>query len=366
MIILHIINNLDYGGAERLLLQMARAQIQRGHKVKIICVAPVGAMADQAARMNVPVLSLNGAAGFSIVNVLRLASIIHHEKTNVVHNHNPRAQIHGTLAARLAGVKNITTRHGNERKSIPSFIWMLTDMVVFISRATQAAFLVTEHVKRGRSTVVHNGIDLTAFNYGDTYHELRGHVPNSKSELGTCPLNSCRIGIVARLAPEKDIGTLIKAFQILVQQVPQAELVIAGDGGERSKLVALAQNDQRIKFLGSRDDIPELMHSFDIFVLASLTEGISLTLLEAMAASKPVVATRVGGNPEVVVDGETGYLVPAQDPQAMADKILLLLNDRDLAVKMGKAGRASAERFFSIGSMTDKYERVYQDVVDRV
>jgi glycosyltransferase involved in cell wall biosynthesis len=166
---------------------------------------------------------------------------------------------------------------------------------------------------------------------------------------------------VARLAPEKDIGTLIRAFQILVPKFSDVELVVVGDGVERKKLEALALG-ANVRFLGSRDDIPELMRSFDVFVLASLTEGISLTLLEAMAASKPIVATNVGGNPEVVVDGVTGFLVPSQDPQAMADKILLLLNDPQLAQRMGIAGRRRVEQNFSLERMTDEYEKVYRAV----
>ena len=345
MTILHIINNLDHGGAERLLIQLARAQQDRGHRVKIVCIAPVGAMAGQAAQMKVPVVTLNAPEGVSLITVLRLAWLIRRENADMVHNHNPRGQIHGSLAARLAGVKNITTRHGNERKSIPSWVWPLTDRVVFISKATEAAFLATEPVKAERCTVIRNGIDLSVFT-AEPYVRA----------------GSRKVGIVARLSPEKDIGTLIRAFAILAPQVPDVELLIVGDGGERKMLEALAHNP-RIRFLGVRDDIPALMRSFDVFVLASLTEGISLTLLEAMAAAKPIVATNVGGNPEVVVDGETGFLVSPQDPQAMADKILALLNDPTLAAGMGRAGRARVEQYFSLAAMADEYEKVYRMVL---
>jgi glycosyltransferase involved in cell wall biosynthesis len=143
----------------------------------------------------------------------------------------------------------------------------------------------------------------------------------------------------------------------------KARLVIAGDGEERDALEEFSRRlgvTGQVEFLGFSRDVDPLMRSFDVFVLPSLTEGISLTILEAMAAAKPVITTRVGGNPEVVIDGRTGILVPPQDPDALAAAIVKLMKDPALALEMGKNGRKRFEEIFDLGLMVTRYEDVYR------
>jgi glycosyltransferase involved in cell wall biosynthesis len=176
------------------------------------------------------------------------------------------------------------------------------------------------------------------------------------------------IGTVGRLSWEKDQQALLEAFGLLKKQVDNACLLIVGDGALRGDLERAAEdlgiaND--VQFLGYRDDVPSIMAALDVFVLPSLEEGISLTLLEAMAASRPIVATDVGGNPEVVVDGETGILVPSEDVAALAGAIIKLYGDKELRGKMGAAGRKRVEEHFSLNAMVDAYMALYSSVLEK-
>ena len=168
---------------------------------------------------------------------------------------------------------------------------------------------------------------------------------------------------VARLSPEKDLGTLLEAAALVVRTIPGFQLEIAGAGPCRPDLVKLAGSlclGDRVRFLGEVSDIPALLARAGLFVLPSLTEGISLTVLEAMARGLPVVATRVGGNPEVVDDGRSGLLVPPRNPQALADALCRLWQDSALAARLGRAGRRRAEAHFDVRHMVAAYEDLYR------
>jgi glycosyltransferase involved in cell wall biosynthesis len=174
--------------------------------------------------------------------------------------------------------------------------------------------------------------------------------------------------LVARLSPEKDVATLIHAvrhaLRLLGPEQAAFTLEIVGDGASRPQLESLSRNlglGDTIRFLGERSDVASLLAHASMFVLPSLTEGISLTLLEAMARGLPVVATRVGGNPEVVVDGVTGFLVPVRDPAALAAAMVRIHQCPTLAAEMGLRGRRRVEQEFSVQKMIREYEQQYVD-----
>jgi glycosyltransferase involved in cell wall biosynthesis len=170
---------------------------------------------------------------------------------------------------------------------------------------------------------------------------------------------------VGRLSPEKDFVTLVAAALIAAGRDPSFRLEIAGDGicmPEVRRIVSESSLDGVVRFLGQVSDIPSLLSRASAFTLASLTEGVSLTILEAMAAGLPVVATRVGGNPEVVADEETGILVPSADPPALATALLRLWQNPELRRAMGAAGRKRAEKYFDVKRMVSRYEGLYMDI----
>ncbi len=167
---------------------------------------------------------------------------------------------------------------------------------------------------------------------------------------------------VARLTPEKDIATLLRAVALIAPHARNLRLEVAGDGpcmGELVKLVGELHLGERVRLLGQVREVPQLLARASLFVLPSRTEGLSLTLMEAMASGLPVLAARVGGNPEVVAEGTTGLLVPPGDPEALAEALLRLWHEPDLRQRLGQAGRQRALERFDVRRMVAEYERLY-------
>jgi glycosyltransferase involved in cell wall biosynthesis len=178
------------------------------------------------------------------------------------------------------------------------------------------------------------------------------------------PSAPIRIGTVARLEPVKDHATLLQAMRVLVDKGADVQLEIIGDGSSRQSLEQLVKDlglNDLVRFLGAQRDIPSLLAGIDIFALSSLSEGTSISILEAMAAGKPVVATAVGGNPALVHDDKNGLLVPPSDPEALAEALLWLIKDEELRLRIGKVNRNMAELKFGKSTMTRLYECLYTD-----
>jgi glycosyltransferase involved in cell wall biosynthesis len=187
-----------------------------------------------------------------------------------------------------------------------------------------------------------------------------------RAELGIGP-DAFLVGNVGRLAPQKGQRHLIRAMPLLLERVPRAHAVIAGGGDLEEFLRDLAEEmgvAEHVHVLGARKDVPELMHAMDVFAMPSIWEGFGLVLLEAMAAGRPIVASRVATIPEVVVDGETGLLVPAGDPLALAEALAQLADQPALATRFGEAGRERLRRQFSIEKMVGDTELLYRELVD--
>src|SRR5207244_4140922 len=205
---------------------------------------------------------------------------------------------------------------------------------------------------------VHSGIDLARF------RSVQVDPAVKRKELGLPP-DGVIVGTVGRLVPIKGLEWLLKAAPQVLAQFPQACFVIIGDGPLLSELKELASElgiSPRVVFLGTRHDIPECLTALDLFVLPSLNEGMGRALVEAMAVGCPVVATCVGGIPDVVTDGATGLLVPPRDDRALADAILTLLRDRRLLAAYGEAAQRRVDERFDIETMVRSIERLYDEV----
>ncbi|HSG70266.1 MAG TPA: GT4 family glycosyltransferase PelF, partial [Planctomycetaceae bacterium] len=258
-------------------------------------------------------------------------------------------------AAKLARVpETIHTRHGQRydasEKETAKFrrLSRLVNRIVAVSEDSRQ-LTIAEGIRPEKTLTIVNGIDVEKFPYS-----------------GPAPAGP--VVLVARLSPEKNVECLLRSVPEIVKVRPDFRLEIAGDGACREDLVALSaalELTNCVTFLGETRDIPSLLGRASLFVLPSLTEGVSLTLLEAMARGLPVVATDVGGNPEVVVDGETGLIVPSNDPSALAQAILRVLEDKCKSHQMGQAGRTRVEQHFDIRRMVKEYESLYSTVAVR-
>lgn len=350
----HVSMHLKTGGLERLLVELARRHDPADVEPLFVALQDGGRPAEDiaAAGRTVHVLDMAGAG--KPATLRRLRRLIADADVDVVHTHNTYAHFYGSIAARLAGVRPIVnTQHGRGCGSGWKARWQfrianrLASQVVGVSEDSAALCRAQDPRARDRITTIWNGIDIERFEY-------RG------------PQLAPRLIAVGRLSPEKDFATLLRAVRLAADRVPELSLQLVGDGAERPALQRLADELQiagRVEFLGERNDVPRLLGTAGCYVSSSRTEGISLTLLEAMAVGLPVIATRVGGNAEVIQDGTSGRLVDAESPDQLAEAIVSLCGEMDLWPAMGRLGRERVERCFSIEPMVRAYERLYRDLV---
>lgn len=345
----HVTPGLDMGGLEKLLVEFARHAGRERFELRFVCLGSRGVLADEVEALGWPVTALDRPAGFRPGLILALARLFRRWQIDVVHTHDDRAHIHGAVAARLAGVRRVLhTRHGRSpqltrrQTALVNVAAGFTDRFVCVSRDS-ARLTVRQGAGASRVTTIRNGIDLARF-------------PFAPPRIGGPAVT------VARLNPEKDVATLLRAVALVVRDDPAFRLDVAGDGPCLPELRQQADTlgiAAHVRFLGQRRDVPALLARAGLFVLPSLSEGISLTLLEAMASGVPVVATRVGGTPEVVDDSATGLLVPAADPSSLARALLRLRHTPDECRRLADAARRRVEERFDVSRMVASYEALY-------
>jgi glycosyltransferase involved in cell wall biosynthesis len=348
----HVTLGLAMGGQEKLLVEFARHADRSRFDLQIVSLGTRGVLADEIEACGCPVTALGEPSGFRIGLFFRLARWLRRERIDVVHTHDSRPLIYGAGAARLARVSRVVhTQHGqslrlSRRQShVVNFMAGLTDRFACVSKDA-AGLAIEQGVSPKKVCVVWNGIDTARFAFAPA---LRGPVVT-----------------VGRLQPEKDHETLLRAAALALLEDSTFRLEIAGGGpclGRLRELAAELGIQEQVSFLGEVSEVPGLLQRSGLFVLPSLSEGVSLTLLEAMASGVAIVATRVGGNPEVIVDGETGVLVPPRDPVAVASAMLRLRRDDAERRRLSAAGRERVERFFDIRRMVAEYEAMYEGQV---
>lgn len=357
---MQLVLSLSPGGTERLVIEIVRALSPRIESM-VCCLDQPGAWADELVQLGVPVISLSREPGFHPALAMRLARVLKERDIDVVHCHHYSPYVYGLLAAVLKPtVQLVFTEHGRLSDAAPSRKRRLVNPWLSRWPGTLCAVsadlknhMVAEGFPASRVGVTYNGIDP-------------GHRPTAfqrtaaRAALGLSE-DAFVVGTVGRLDPVKNLPVLLQAHAFLVSKYPHLRTVIIGDGDERAALESHAHRlgvTDSITFAGYRSDVRLLMSAFDVYANTSTYEGVSLTILEAMATALPVVATRVGGNPEVVIDDETGYLVPAA-ARAVADAIGGLIHDERRRRVMGDAGRFRVKRHFSIARMVEEYAEIY-------
>ena len=352
--ICHVSMTLLTGGLERLLVEFGRHHDANRFDLRFVSLAELGPPAEELRRMGFSVESVNLQGRGKLPALRSLRSLLQRERVDLVHTHNTYAHFYGTVAASWAGVRHvINSQHGRGcgPRAKDKLLFRLANLkasrVVGVSEDAAALCRGEDPWAASKTKVIWNGIDTSRFVF-------RGP---SKAPVAIS---------VARLSPEKDFPTLLQATALVVRRVPEFKLMMIGNGAERAKLEALTKSlgiEPNVEFLGERSDVPELLAQAGFFVSSSKSEGISLTILEAMAVGLPVVTTRVGGNPEIILEGQTGYLVPDQNPEALAAAMLQMLGQRDQWPAMGELGRRRVEQQFEIRTMIRQYEELYSEVL---
>lgn len=347
----HVSLTLKTGGLERILADLARHHDPAACSPEFLAINEVGRFADQIRAFGGTVHQLKPAR--RVGQVAQMRQLFLERGYDVVHTHNTYPHIYASIAARLAGVPVVVnTRHGQRAghgwKSRTQFRWAsrLVDRIIAVSDDAANLCIEDDRISPSKVRRIWNGIDLNDFAYSG-------------------PADRPVAISVARLSAEKDFPTLLRAVPHVVSRVPDFRLVIVGGGPERERLDGMRNElglKDHVDLLGERTDVSQLLRSAGFFVSSSLTEGISLTLLEAMAVGLPIVATSVGGNPEIVMSGRTGYLVPAKDPIALAVAMASMCQKRDEWQQMGLAGRERVTEYFDVKRMAKDYEQLYREL----
>ncbi len=372
-LIAHVIYRLDMGGLENGLVNLINRIPAERFRHAIICLTDYSEFRQRIQRNDVPVFALGKPAGNSPVTHFKLWRLLKRLRPDIVHTRN-LAGLEGALPAALAGVPvRIHGEHGRDmgdldgsnlrRQRLRRLFKPFVHQYIALSKDLERYLRDQIQVSPAKVTQVYNGVDTELFYPA---RDTREPLPNPDF----APPGAFVIGTVGRMQAVKDQLTLARAFVLLLRMVPQVErrlrLVMVGDGPLREQVAGILSQAGAGKLAwlaGERDDVPQLMRGLDLFVLPSLAEGVSNTLLEAMASGLPVVATAVGGNPELVDDGRTGRLVPAADPQALALAIREYVVNPEMAKRQGSAARRITEQRFGLDVMVKKYIDLYDRVL---
>ena len=374
-LVVHVLHSFGTGGLENGLVNLINRTPPERYRHAILCLTESGAFEERLERP-VPVVALHARPGHSFAEYAKIRRALVAWRPAIVHTRNLSA-LEAQIPARLVpGVRRVHGVHGRDvfdlegrnRKYnlLRRAIRPLVQRYTAVSRDLARWLVETIGVAPHKVVQIYNGVDQERFTpHGD---DARGELP-----AGFLPPDALVIGTVGRLAAVKDQATLIRAFARLGDQVPEQtagrlRLVLVGDGPERANLETLVGElglNDRVWLAGDQQAVPAWLRTLDIFVLPSLGEGISNTILEAMATGLPVVATRVGGNPELVTPGESGLLVPPGDSESLAGALAQLVADPDLRQSMGEAGLARVRRDFHWENTVARYLEVYDGLLGR-
>jgi sugar transferase (PEP-CTERM/EpsH1 system associated) len=356
--VMHVLFRLQAGGMEYGVIKVVNG-LDRARISNSICSTTPAESVKKLLRRDVRLYECTRRAGNDPSLVLQLYRVFRRERPHIVHTHAWGTLCEGLLAARLARVPVVV--HGEHgtlqlkpyQARLQRLMWHRADRVLSVSSRLAERMAEGTGFPREHITVIRNGVDLRRFQTCDR--------ADARRALGLPP-DAVVVGTAARLVPVKDQANLLQAFKRLAEADINFTGVIAGDGPLRADLEAQARAlgiESRVRFLGHVPAVERVYASLDVFVLSSKSEGLSNTILEAMASKVAVVATRVGGADELIEDGASGLLVPPEDSAALADAIGWLIRDEDLRQSMSAAGRRRALTRFTLERMLREYRDMY-------
>lgn len=364
--VMQVVLSLVPGGTEGLVVEICR-RIVPEFAVTVCCLDDEGAWADRVRSAGIDVVALTRAPGFRPEIGRRIAQLAEARGVDVLHCHQYSPFVYGWLAARWQRrLKIVYTEHGRLSDAPPS--WKRRAVNPILSRFDGTAVAVSHDLRdymvdawfsRDRVGVIHNGIEPGVRPSPDDRVRARRALGVDDGRVV--------VATVARLDPVKDLLSLLDAFAIVRTHVPDALLVVVGDGPEREALERRAAQPDlagAVRMTGFRSDVRALLPAADIYVSSSISEGVSITILEAMAAGVPVVATAVGGTPEVLALDTGGRLVPARSPQRLARAVIALAGNPAQRAAIGAEGRRRVETAFTLDRMVAEYARIYRQLGD--
>ena len=371
--VVYCIDNMQVGGTELNAVRTAERLDRRRFSISVVCIRDSGPLMARYKDAGItvhsfPMTSLMGPG--ALQQAVRLVRLFQSERTDIVHSHDAYTSVFATLCARIAGVRGVIA----SRRS-----WYSPHLQGRILRANRVAYRFAHRVV-GNSPSVSRLVEseggvsasriVTIPNFLDEESFEPLPAPERRRMLGELgvPEGAFVVGIIARLSPVKDHGPLLRAIASLRDRIPAVHCVLVGDGPEHASIEALASTlgiRDIVHLAGERTQPPNLHGLFDVSVLCSTTEAFPNSVLEAMAAARPVVATDVGGTPDAVHEGTTGLLVRPSDPSRLADAILRLYQEPALRAKLGNAARAAARAGYSADAVIGQVEALYTRLAGR-
>ena len=371
--VVYCIDNMNVGGTELNAVRTAERLDRSRFALSVVCIHTDGPLMARYRDAGIPVHPLPMRSFFGPQaggQALRLIRLFRRERTEIVHSHDAYTSVFATMCARVAGVRGVIA----SRRS-----WHSPHLQGRILRANRLAYRFADRVVGNSPSVSglvasEGGVPASRIVTIPNFLDPQSFEPLSEAnrclllqELGV-PADAFVVGIVARLSAVKDHATLLRALAALAEEIPNVHGVLVGDGPERGRIEALARElriDERVHLAGERPQIPNLHGLFDVSVLCSTTEAFPNSVLEAMAASRPVVATDVGGTPDAVRQGSTGLLVPVRDSERLASAIARLHAEPALRTKLGTAGRTAAQSGYSASAVIRQVEALYTSLARR-
>lgn len=362
----YIIGQLGKGGAERQLYELVRGINKERFNPIVICLSEGGYWSKEIKKIGIEVIEIMRKRNWEFIRLFKLFKLLKSIKPDIVHAFLFSANSYGRIASILAGVPIIIASErnlpeaGNDKIKlwiyIDKLLALFTDRIICNSyRAAES--LVKHHAFNSKKVcVVHNGISVADF--------------INKNDLNSEEYSASKVvGTVGRLYPQKNHILFLDMVKIISEKYKHKNLkfVIAGEGPLKKQLKKYSQDlgiESKVVFTGLINNIQDILHATDIFVLSSDWEGLPNAVMEAMASGLPCVVTDVGGNSELVVDGETGYVIPPNDPEAMAQKISYLLENDRLAIKMGVEGKKRMQEDFNMEKMIKTTEEIYEKMIN--
>ncbi len=365
MTVLHLSSSSGPGGAETVAASVA-AGLDPARYRSVVCLFRDGWLRERCERLGLDTHIVRMRGALDLTWLRQFTGLLRDRHVAVIHAHEFGANTWGTMAGRLARVPVVATVHGRSyyadraRRRLAYRVVSRAATMVAVSEDVRRFVVESAGVSSRRVRVVHNGI-------GPQLPVSPEVSQRARLELGISTGEPV-VTVVGSLYPVKGHRYLLEAAPQILKTCPSTVFLVAGRGDCEAALREQAQSlgvEARVRFLGLRQDVPTLLELGDVFVQPSLSEGLSIAILEAMAAARPVVTTRVGGNPELVVDGETGLLVEPADAAGLALAVTRVLANPTEGRRLGANGLARVRSRFSIGTMVGQYETIYDAVTGR-
>lgn len=373
MRVVHIIKVTRISGAERHLLVLLTGLRKQGVDAQLIILTephqPMDDMMQIATENDIPIHRIIIKRDYDLRVIFHIREYLRYIQPDMVHTHLIHADLYGLIASKLARIKRvIASRHNDDPfryhsivRKVSRVLWWLSDGGIAIASSIRDFVVTVEGANYDKIDVIHYGIDY-AWTPDEMIQQARASI---RQELQLDD-ETVLLGMVCRLVEQKGIPYTLEAFRCIYDYFPDTHLIMAGDGelaGELKQQAKTLGISERVHWLGWREDAPTIIASLDIFLMPSLWEGFGLVLLETMSARVPIIASRVSAIPEVIVDGESGWLVKARDVDGLSQALYHLLMDRPFRKHMGLLGEDHLQQTFSADLMVEKTIAVYNRVL---